>query len=244
MRMVVIILALALVSCGEANQGALPNDTLGHDGQASADITALDKEPASDSANDHVNSSTDGTENQSEIISCMPGCNLRNDDSGRPIVPDWCDVWAPAFPVCSRDGSDHFCSGFQGDGTIRPTISTSGTEFHLQEKTGENPTIPNSNARFRCIQINRVRLQRFFEKERAPSSEIDTSQAMGCFPGCIVNTQINSHPNEVRASPKWCSPSWYASPMCIQGWCGVKWPWGLCQSIKLYDENGNRAKVE
>lgn len=139
-------------------------------------------------------------------FSCVPGCALKNDEGGRPIVPDWCLAWSPITPVCVRNGDKVYCAGrWAGAGrTVRKPDATA-TDFQLEnaEEIAKSPYKPLTEVNFVCTRIDANATNRFIETSPDAEGLLGEKRALVCAPGCLVGKGLVSEESKVE-KPDWC----------------------------------------
>ena len=159
-----------------------------------------------------------------DVVQCVPGCQLENDEAGRPNIPDWCITWQPKVPYCNfrQDGTvacDGKWFGEYLDVRYKARIGekNQSTEFHLYQSEyhkarvkefGKTKDFFGDNTKFVCTQIDRRKIAinpvdvtailRMGKDYRA-QDVLD----LHCQPGCIVGDEL-VYPKEVVGIPDWC----------------------------------------
>lgn len=195
--MVTILAASACASCT-----AEPTEAI-NDNRPTPVSDAADKEVATQSVE---NTQTVEKESGSdEIVTCSPGCALKNDKAGLPIVPEWCLAWSPIAPVCVRNGENVYCIGrWAGAGRIINTPSAPRTDFQLQsaEEIARSPYKPFTEINFMCTRIDAAALARAIPTSPTAEGLLGEERAESCVPGCLVGRGL------VRETPSSEKPEW------------------------------------
>ena len=139
---------------------------------------------------------------------CLPGCRLKNDAEGMPIIPDWCELWAPETPVCGEvaDGVDRCAGEWVGDETV--TEEHSGGQVTTEilaerlniasENIGEKKQVKT----FVCTKINYSKTiqakdpygYRTYVPDQVNSDDhLREFSSIVCHPGCILDAPLNGY---------------------------------------------------
>ena len=161
-----------------------------------------------------------------DVVQCVPGCRLENDEAGRPVVPEWCITWQPEAPYCNRNEDGNIaCHGYWfGENlfaryTLRGEINEH-TEFHLYQSEYHEARIKEignvskvrgfvgENTKFVCTQIDRGKIAINPTDVRALMLAGEEVRAhdladLSCRPGCIVGDEP-VFPKKAVGIPDWC----------------------------------------
>lgn len=152
-----------------------------------------------------ANVQTNGVD-EDRILTCTPGCALKNDETGSPIVPEWCLAWNPIAPTCVRNGEKVYCKGrWAGAGRIIDAPSALRTDFHLQsaDEIARSPYKPFTEINFICTRIDAEALSRAIPTSPTGEGLPGEERAESCVPGCLVGRGLVG---DLTAAdkPAWC----------------------------------------